>query len=171
MFEVLNAEGKPEYIGFRKACEDLFPLFKKTFFLRDDSLLECLYDEDMMMMRIDVENATLFFWWCGVCKKSLVTLPQHTKCPQRTAYQRRERVSPSEVVSLDVTAKRAQNCMPNLFQGEGRYQDNPPLLGSGTETSGVIRCAAIPPSSARRVNAPFAMKCLVKRTYLDVLGL
>jgi hypothetical protein len=70
MLEVLNAEGKPEYIGFRKTCEDLFPLFKKTFFLRDDSLLECLYDDDMM--HLDVENATLFFWWCGVCKKSSV---------------------------------------------------------------------------------------------------
>ena len=58
MFEVLNAEDKPEYIGFRKACDDLFPLFKKTFFFHDDSLLECLYDEEMM--HLDVDNATLF---------------------------------------------------------------------------------------------------------------
>ena len=42
MFEVLNAEDKPEYIGVRKVCDDLFPLLKKTFLSHDDSLLECL---------------------------------------------------------------------------------------------------------------------------------
>ena len=42
MFEVLNAEDEPEYIGVRKACDDLFPWFKKMFPSHDDSLLKCL---------------------------------------------------------------------------------------------------------------------------------
>ena len=69
MFENLNAEGKPEYVGFKKACDDLFPIFKERFFPNEDvdNLLECLYDE--YMMNLDVEKAAFFFWWLGVCKE------------------------------------------------------------------------------------------------------
>jgi len=70
MFEVLNAEVNPAYIGFRKACDNLYPVFQKQFILDEYSLLEFLYDDDMMYL--DINKATFFFWWCGICKQSSV---------------------------------------------------------------------------------------------------
>jgi len=68
MLEVLNAEGKPEYTGFGKACEVLFPLFKKEHDLIEDTFLESMYDENFM--HLDVDRAAQFFWFCGICKRS-----------------------------------------------------------------------------------------------------
>jgi len=65
MFEVLNAEGKSEYVGFGKACQVLYPLFKQEHGLREETFLEALYDEDLM--HLDVDKAARFFWFCGIC--------------------------------------------------------------------------------------------------------
>ena len=69
MFEVLNGEGKPEYVGFRKNCEELFPIFLVSEnFKWDGSMMEFMYDDDLM--HIDVERAGRWFWWLGVVKES-----------------------------------------------------------------------------------------------------
>lgn len=64
MFEVLNAENKPEHMGFRKSCEVLFPLFKENEGITSDSLLEHLYDE--WITNLDVDRTAAFFRWLGV---------------------------------------------------------------------------------------------------------
>ena len=68
MFEVLNAEGKPEYVGFGRVCEVLYPLFKKEHGFSEDTFLESMYDEDLM--HLDVDRVARFFWFCGICKES-----------------------------------------------------------------------------------------------------
>ncbi|GFH49520.1 hypothetical protein CTEN210_05996 [Chaetoceros tenuissimus] len=65
MFEVLNAETKPEYIGFKASCDALFPLFKTGYNLHEETLSEYLYDE--FMINLDIDKAAHFFWWCGIC--------------------------------------------------------------------------------------------------------
>ena len=68
MFEVLNGEGKPEYVGFREKCEVLFPLFLQSEnFKWEGGLMEFMYDDDLM--HIDVERAGRWFWWLGVIKE------------------------------------------------------------------------------------------------------
>jgi len=67
MFEVLNAEGKPEYAGFRKACEAMYPLFRQEHGFSEDNFLEAMYDEEYIL---DVDRAARFFWFCGICKES-----------------------------------------------------------------------------------------------------
>ena len=48
MFEVLNAEGKPEYIGFKALCDKLYLLFKELHNL----------DEDTCITKL-----TEYLWW------------------------------------------------------------------------------------------------------------
>jgi len=93
MFEVLNAEANPAYIGFRKACDSLYPIIKKNFLLEEDSLLEFLYDYDMMYL--DINKATFFFWWCGVCKQSSIEdFPQFVKSASAQAQKKKMQTCP-----------------------------------------------------------------------------
>jgi len=77
MFEVLNAEGKPEYSGFQKACEVLYPLFKQEHGFTEDNFLEVIYDEEY---NLDVDKAARFFWFCGICKESEAQITWLNKC-------------------------------------------------------------------------------------------
>ena len=67
MFEVLNSENIPEHVGFRKACSALYTVYSQhTEWAVEDSLLEHLYGDELT--HLDVDRATAFFAWLGVCK-------------------------------------------------------------------------------------------------------
>merc|ERR1711959_151737 len=89
MFEVMNSEGKPEHVGFAKACDQLWPVYKHRLVARglqceQQSLLEYLYDD--MLIELDVEKASDFFVWLGVLDAPLSkSAPQAS--PERTAKE------------------------------------------------------------------------------------
>lgn len=66
MFEVLNSEIKPEHVGFSKACDTLFALYRAERGVAEEALLEHLYDE--YMTTLDVERAAAFLQWLGVLR-------------------------------------------------------------------------------------------------------
>mmetsp|Transcript_18216 Transcript_18216/g.47520 ORF Transcript_18216/g.47520 Transcript_18216/m.47520 type:complete len:499 (+) Transcript_18216:99-1595(+) len=67
MFETLNAETSPAFVGFGRSCEMLFPLFRVHAGVDEadaPSLVEYLYDD--MITTLDVDGAQAFFAWLGV---------------------------------------------------------------------------------------------------------
>jgi len=68
MFETLNSESKPEHAGFRKACETLYEDYRSETGIKEESLMEHVYDE--FFIALDVERAGEFFAWLGVIKPS-----------------------------------------------------------------------------------------------------
>merc|ERR1711959_880711 len=89
MFEVMNSESKPEHVGFAKACDQLWPVYKHQLVARglqceQQSLLEYLYDD--MLIELDVEKASDFFVWLGVLDATpSKSAPQAS--PERTAKE------------------------------------------------------------------------------------
>ena len=81
MFEVLNSEGKPEFVGFKQNCELLFPIFHKQHALPPDcgTLLDFLYDD--MLMFIDVDRAARFLYWIGVVMPEYGKITWIDGCP------------------------------------------------------------------------------------------
>ena len=69
LFEVLNSEEKAEHKGFRKALQTLFPIFYRSELGFSDTpdYLEFFYDD--MLMNLDLDRASRFFWWLGVIKE------------------------------------------------------------------------------------------------------
>mmetsp|Transcript_99280 Transcript_99280/g.266766 ORF Transcript_99280/g.266766 Transcript_99280/m.266766 type:complete len:358 (-) Transcript_99280:105-1178(-) len=67
-FETLNAEGKPEHIGFRRAAETLYSRYRRDVLhgSGSGSLLEHVYDE--YCTQLDVPRVSAFFAWLGVIK-------------------------------------------------------------------------------------------------------
>ena len=84
LFEVLNAEHKPEHAGFRRACDDIFPLFLEsapTMAMsssgaeekeegEEEGLLEWLYDD--MMIEIQLPRLLAFLAFLGIVKPNKV---------------------------------------------------------------------------------------------------
>jgi len=73
MFENLNAEGKPEHMGFRKAADTLFAAFREEaerggISVRAESLVEFVY-ADEYFTEFDTTACALFFAWLGVVKR------------------------------------------------------------------------------------------------------
>jgi len=73
MFENLNAEGKPEHMGFRKAADTLFTAFREDverggIRVRTETLVEFVY-ADEYFTEFDTTACTLFFAWLGVVKR------------------------------------------------------------------------------------------------------
>jgi len=66
-FETLNAEVKPEHVGWRKACETLFQDYKSEYGLGEDSLVEHCY-RDEYFVDLDVDRVHRFFAWLGVTR-------------------------------------------------------------------------------------------------------
>lgn len=66
-FEVLNAENKPQHIGFRKAAQTLFQFFREEMNISEDSLLEYCYVDDTYM-ELDISHTAQFFRWTGLLK-------------------------------------------------------------------------------------------------------
>lgn len=67
-FETLNAESKPEHMGFRQAAETLYSRYRTEMLhgSGSDSLLEHVYDE--YCTQLDVPRVAGFFAWLGVVK-------------------------------------------------------------------------------------------------------
>eukprot|EP00468_Gymnochlora_sp_CCMP2014_P007995 CAMPEP_0167753314 /NCGR_PEP_ID=MMETSP0110_2-20121227/7640_1 /TAXON_ID=629695 /ORGANISM="Gymnochlora sp., Strain CCMP2014" /LENGTH=546 /DNA_ID=CAMNT_0007639057 /DNA_START=163 /DNA_END=1800 /DNA_ORIENTATION=- len=69
LFEVLNSENKPEYHGFRKACNKLFPLYAHDKYISaTGGITEYLYDE--YFTTLDIDRTADFLAWLGVLKES-----------------------------------------------------------------------------------------------------
>jgi hypothetical protein len=66
-FETLNAEVKPEHVGFRKACEILFPFYREEMGIAGESFLEHCYNDEYFM-ELSNANVEHFFAWLGVVK-------------------------------------------------------------------------------------------------------
>ena len=103
MFEVLNSENKPEHVGFRKACNTLYAIYRRhTKWAVEDSLLEHMYGEEFV--HLDLDRATAFFAWIGVCK------PMHEGwIPHRMAASK----------STDHTESKASK-MPSVEKSKGK---------------------------------------------------
>mmetsp|Transcript_24914 Transcript_24914/g.50608 ORF Transcript_24914/g.50608 Transcript_24914/m.50608 type:complete len:856 (-) Transcript_24914:80-2647(-) len=67
MFETLNAENKPEHVGFRKACAVLFAEYREETGAEDESLIEHVY-ADELYTELDVGRVLDFFAWLHVVK-------------------------------------------------------------------------------------------------------
>lgn len=80
-FETLNAENSPEYVGFRKALNVLFPLYARQFELGDNlGFLEFLYDEELIELQQD--NCAHLLAWLGVLEpRFLKELQPKRECP------------------------------------------------------------------------------------------
>ena len=68
MFEVMNSENKPEHVGFRKACDVLYSIYRQhaAQWAVEDSFLEHVYGSELTFL--DIARTTAFFAWLGVCK-------------------------------------------------------------------------------------------------------
>ena len=75
-----------------------------------NSLRECLYEDEMM--HIDVGNATLFFWWCGICKKSSVTTLKSAPAKSAPAKAAPAKIAPAKIAPaerMDETLEQKRN--------------------------------------------------------------
>jgi hypothetical protein len=80
LFEVLNAETKPEHAGFSRAAETLFQIYRQEKLLKDaqgdramaegETLVEHVYDE--MCTTLDVRRTAAFLSWTGVVRSDVV---------------------------------------------------------------------------------------------------
>lgn len=67
--EVLNAEGKMEHSGFRRATETLYGRYREEVLQGSgpDTFVEYCY-RDEYFAELDVERVELFFAWLGVVR-------------------------------------------------------------------------------------------------------
>lgn len=68
-FEVLYAEFKPDHVGFRKACEVLFNVYRAEQGITEESIVEHVYKDDSYS-DLDIDRTEKFFVWTGVLKPS-----------------------------------------------------------------------------------------------------
>lgn len=68
-FETLNAESKPEHMGFRKACDTMYEIFRFQWDIEAETLVEYAYTDDWFI-DLDLDKVSRFFAWLGVIKKT-----------------------------------------------------------------------------------------------------
>mmetsp|Transcript_50170 Transcript_50170/g.85920 ORF Transcript_50170/g.85920 Transcript_50170/m.85920 type:complete len:176 (+) Transcript_50170:1-528(+) len=72
MFEVMNAENQPQYVGFRKAAESLYQNYRAEVLCGkgEVSLIEYAYaGDDGFFTQLNVGNVIRYFSWLGVLKE------------------------------------------------------------------------------------------------------
>mmetsp|Transcript_55755 Transcript_55755/g.83021 ORF Transcript_55755/g.83021 Transcript_55755/m.83021 type:complete len:743 (-) Transcript_55755:151-2379(-) len=153
MFEVLNAEGKPEYVGFKGACSELYALFKHIYGLSEDTLLEYLYDE--YIMNIDIDKAAFFLWWCGICNESHVNVAKFS-C---AAGMPKSEGSKSD--------NSSDNICPICFEEKDNIQLIPHWEAKG-DVSGHRMCADCTEQYTKN-ECPFCNEVSIKESLLEVI--
>ena len=68
-FETLNAESKPEHMGFRKACDTMYEIYRYQWGISAETLVEYAHTDDWFI-DLDLVKVSRFFAWLGVIKKT-----------------------------------------------------------------------------------------------------